>query len=694
MKILFLLLTAILLLTTGCDTAPPDTVTAEDYTCIYTLVRGEKGSDEEVAGAARLRNELEALGYTVVLTTDWVNRGEKVEDHRYPNEILIGTTNRPESEELIGSLHLNTPDLMEYAVTSEGEHYLAVASPGYMDDAITVLLSHLTAEPGRLAVSPVEADYRQDHTFPMTDITVCGVSLSAYDGFLVDKTYSDEMLRDVQAVADLVFQACGFRLPVLKSTGTESGRYIHLGQRSLEAVQAGGEFSYGFVPTENGLWLEGQDMWNDWCALEILQNKLTEQIALGGTLALDEPYYRISDKAKDDRMHNFQIAAWVIGAPDMATEEQFREIKECGFNQIILVAPTNTALHHNFCKWMAKYELRGLWHDSSTSLEGWAGSGNKLVKNKPYMTSSVTWGNILRDEPNTTMFADLATLQNTYLESMPDRFPYINLFPIYATNEQLQVDSYDAYLTQFFDVVQPPYTSVDIYPLNTGGRIIDDYYVNLEKFATICRDRNVPFGVYIQSVSFASSKRTPTEAEMRWQAYNALAFGAVNIEYFTYRTPNSGAETYKDALVGRDNVKTDRWYGAQKINTALATLGDAFMDYRYLGTYSVNQENAPQFFYFDNQYTGFDGLKDVTVTGDKALLMGAFDAKEGDGRAFVCVGADDPGVSKTSVVVTATLTEWTDVTLYQGDKVTKLTPVDGKISFTLEPGEGVFVTLG
>ena len=60
-----------------------------------TLVRGDESSKAVTDAAVALRKTLEAMGLTVDLKTDWVKRGEEIT--RYPGEILIGRTNRPES---------------------------------------------------------------------------------------------------------------------------------------------------------------------------------------------------------------------------------------------------------------------------------------------------------------------------------------------------------------------------------------------------------------------------------------------------------------------------------------------------------------------------------------------------------------------------------------------------------------------
>ena len=695
---ILMLLSAMLCLP-SCDTAAPEETTETEpvpVECIYTIVRGDGGSQEETDGAVRLRNTLQEYGVTVELVTDWVKRGENVEEHRYGYEILFGDTNRAESIAANEALQTGTRNMMDYSVTADENDYILAASPGYVDEAVTELLKVLTEDLTRLESAPVETEISRKHTFPLEDITICGVSVEEYAYIVYENTYSNAMIDDVQALSDLIFNACGTRLPLQREAPIYTDRSIRIGEGLDAEVQAGGDFSYGIIPSADGLLIEGQDDWNDWVALDALMEQIEEAIPSGGVLTIDEAVRDITDPALDEPTSQLILAAWTIGAPHMTTEEQIAEIAECGFNQIILQKPDDSAHFHNLAKWMAKYRLRGLWHQWDMILEQWQANGSKYPdKVYDYIDSSVTWGHILRDEPNVTMYDDLKAMQDIYAAAHAGKVPYVNLFPIYANAEQMQVETYQEYVDLFFDTLQPGYASVDIYPLNVGNKIIDNYFVNLEIFSAACRERNVPFGVYIQSVSFAASKRTPLETELRWQAYNSLAFGATNIEYFTYRTPDSSTETFLNAMIARDNTKTDRWYAARKINGELAALGDAFLQYNHLGCWGVNMENAPSFFYFDNQYTGFDAIADVTVTDDKSLLMGGFTAIEGDGKAFVCVNTDDPGTGTAPITVTVQLGEgYTKGTLYQmGEQIPVTADADGCITFTLECGEGVFAEL-
>ena len=683
----------------GCDKAGTETQESEEekqvVQSIYTIVRGDNCSKEETDGAVRLRNTLEEYGIKAELVTDWIKRDQDVEDHRYPNEIVFGDTNRNESIAAYETLNIGKRGMVDYSVTSDAEDYILAAAPGYVDEAVDVLLAVLTEDLTRLESAPVAVDDSRTHAFPMEDISICGVSVEEYDYILYKNTYDAYMINDLERLSDLIFQACGTRIPVNREAPIYEGRCIHVGRQLSEQVQAGGDFSCGMIPSEDGLILEGKDVWNDWVAVDTLITAIENGMEAGGVLDISEPVLRITDLAEDDPLAVLQLAAWVISSTEMTAEEQFAEIAECGFNQVIIQVPGDDGTFHNFAKWMAKYQLRGLWHDDAHYLENWQRNEGAFLSNEPYLNDSITWGHMLRDEPNAEMYADLTQMFAQYEADAPGKVPFINLFPIYANADQMKVPTYQEYVDQFFETVNPWYASVDIYPLNVGNHIIDNYFVNLDIFSTACRERSVPFGVYIQTVSFNVSKRTPVEQEMRWQAYNALAFGATNIEYFTYRTPNSTTEDFKNALIARDNTRTERWYGAQNLNSELTVMGDAFMQYNHLGCWRVNPANAPKFFYFNNEYTGFDAIAGVTVTDNKSLLMGGFAAKDGDGSAFICVNADDPGTGTAPIDVKVQLADgYTGAVIYQMGKVSEVAPAaDGTISFTLTCGEGVFVEL-
>jgi hypothetical protein len=257
--------------------------------------------------------------------------------------------------------------------------------------------------------------------------------------------------------------------------------------------------------------------------------------------------------------------------------------------------------------------------------------------------------------------------------------------------QQLGNKDYEEHLTQFFDTVHPDYLSVDVYPMDRDG-IGGYYFDNLDQFSTACRNHGIPFAVYIQSVSFHHIKRLPTGADMRWQAWCVLSFGATNIEYFTYRTPDSKSEVFLPALIDRDNTRTDRWYAAKEINREIAAMEDAFLAYRNLGAFTHRGEEAGAYAQFRNQYHDFTVLEEIR--SETPLLIGAFAAAEGDGYAFTAVNLTDPGMDSLPVSASFRLADGCSALLWQKGTCTELpADSDGFIQITLDCGEGVFVEI-
>ena len=670
---------------------------------IYIIVRSDSGNKEETDGAVRLRKYIrETLGIEIDLETDWIKRGENVEDHRFAHEIIFGDTNRNESIAAYNALNVGTSDLVDYSLASAGDHYVIAASSGNVDDAVTQFISYLEANPDMLYTEPIAMDDVRDHDFPRDDFTVFGGSITTFDAIVYPLSYNQQFIADVQHISDLIFHGCGIRIPLYNDMDNHvqtDGKFIRIGARADEGILNAGSFSYVMDITDNGILLDSADMYNDTRAIEALTTLLENGIAAGGTLALDDSCdVRLENPADQPRL---EISAWLYGATELDEESQFAEVKDCGFNQVIMQKSGDADLFHQHCKWLAKYELKALWHDPNYHIsdEVTPESAESLIKidANSYAHCDITWGHQLRDEPNAALFESLAVAYDLYDAQTNDKIPYINLFPSYANEQQLGTPTYEEHLKQFFDKVAPQlYTSVDIYPLNIASSINSDYFYNLDVFATECRTRGIPFGVYIQSVSFNKNKRTPDEQEMRWQAYCALSFGAQDIQYFTYCTPISTTEDYKDALVDLNNEKTERWYGAQSINRALHLMSDAFMQYQNLGAFTVNPTSAG-FMTFSTQYKDFDAIADVSVSDSRPVLIGAFASATAEHcRAFTCVDLGDPGLDVAlPTEVTVKLTDAATATMYYKDTVTTLTPDEnGCITFKLYNGDGAFITLG
>ncbi len=97
------------------------------------------------------------------------------------------------------------------------------------------------------------------------------------------------------------------------------------------------------------------------------------------------------------------------------------------------------------------------------------------------------------------------------------------------------------------------------------------FYKGLETFAFMARYTNVPMWSYVKALT-RTGGTPPTEAQMRLEAFSALAYGAQGIAYWRYR-PESDSEK---GLVTSTGEKTDQWRHAQKINQEITTFNNVF----------------------------------------------------------------------------------------------------------------------
>ena len=95
--------------------------------------------------------------------------------------------------------------------------------------------------------------------------------------------------------------------------------------------------------------------------------------------------------------------------------------------------------------------------------------------------------------------------------------------------------TYQAYVRQYLETVRPKLLSFDHYALVGQGER-PSYFENLEVIRREALRAEVPFASIVLATPH-DPYRDPTEADLRWQVYTSLAYGARGILYFTYWTP-------------------------------------------------------------------------------------------------------------------------------------------------------------
>ncbi len=167
-------------------------------------------------------------------------------------------------------------------------------------------------------------------------------------------------------------------------------------------------------------------------------------------------------------------------------------------------------------------------------------------------------------------------------QEAPGKWAYINLFPNYANAGQLGATSYEDYLEKFAVTCHPTQLSYDHYALMDDGSLRGGYWNNLEQMRAVAKKHNLPFWNIVLSVAHFSF-REPTAADLRFEVFSSLAYGARGIAYFTYFAPQVG--NYREAPLDQFGHPTLTWSHLQNINLQIQKLAPTLLELTSDDTY-------------------------------------------------------------------------------------------------------------
>lgn len=184
------------------------------------------------------------------------------------------------------------------------------------------------------------------------------------------------------------------------------------------------------------------------------------------------------------------------------------------------------------------------------------------------------YGYYLCDEPGADDYPGLARWHEAFQKADPDKLAYINLFPNYASPDQMKVPTYEEYVESYITTVSPTIVSYDHYALMEGGTLRDSYFNNLEVIRAASQRHERPFwNIVLSNAHFTYAE--PSPAGFRFQLYTTLAYGAKGICYFTYFTPEVG--NYRLGPIDRYGNKTATWEMLRDVNFQLHKIGPVYI---------------------------------------------------------------------------------------------------------------------
>lgn len=261
------------------------------------------------------------------------------------------------------------------------------------------------------------------------------------------------------------------------------------------------------------------------------------------------------------------VLAWMGPPPDQTTLERYRELAEAGFN-------------HSFSWFRDAGSM-------AVALEVAREAGVKLLiccpelRQQPedtvrrFMEHPATGGYYLRDEPGAADFESLGDWVRR-IRAVDDVRPcYINLFPTYASPQQLGTETYREHVTRFLAEVPVQILSFDHYPI-VGDRLRADWYENLEIIAAAAKGAGKPFWAFALAVAH-DPYPVATVDGMRLQVFSNLAYGARAIQYFTYWTPTSRQWNFHRAPIEADGTRTEVHDRVRQVNEELQRVAPVFL---------------------------------------------------------------------------------------------------------------------
>ncbi len=273
---------------------------------------------------------------------------------------------------------------------------------------------------------------------------------------------------------------------------------------------------------------------------------------------------------------------------------------------------------------LQKHGLRGMLHDkllSPATLED-AAERAKLdalierVRKHPAMYSYY-----IIDEPSAATFGQLGKLVAYLKQRDPSSLAYINLFPTYASNEQLGtkgdvVTAYREHLRQFIDTVKPMLLSYDHYQFNVNGDS-DQYFLNLDMIRRASQDAGVPFLNIVQAASWAPNVRVPTPDETRYLVYTTLGYGAQGISYYVYCWPG-----HSGGIATAEGAPTPIYAALKTLNREFVAIARELATHRSLAIYHTKMKEP------GTEHVPASAAFKVTESSanDRGIMLGCFES--------------------------------------------------------------------
>ena len=415
-------------------------------------------------------------------------------------------------------------------------------------------------------------------------------------------------------------------------------------------------------------------------------------------------YEKLVAPSRVDRSR-FLIGAYTFHNGYLRSEKCVKELKDCGLDFVWGVPLVWPDVIDNLGKHglgaIVEGAVEGLGrHDdlafSERDLHPPEEFVNDLARRAEVLNKPAVWRLCLCDEPGAKQMRYIGEISALIADRCPGRSAYTCLYPNYAsaaentadeTKSQLQVSTYREYVDVYCRDVPADYICYDHYmmfddPKTTVERT-KKMYDNYEVVADACRRTGRDFWYVPQVNSRPESQRKLRVNELRYQAFTAMAFGAVSISWACW-----SKGWWKHNVYGTDGKRDDEQYEKLKtVNFEMRRFAPYYMKFRNVATEYVGFPGRGKASYGD------DCFSDVRATDGSQLLVGVMDPRQpGEAKkALLLVAADDPADVKGMTHTVTFKAKGSVAAIGPDGKVAVERGEDGTCSVTLRDNSCAFV---
>ena len=268
------------------------------------------------------------------------------------------------------------------------------------------------------------------------------------------------------------------------------------------------------------------------------------------------------------------------------TQDWFQGIADCGFTVV------------GFCDNIAQLNrakaagLKAFVVDANLALQPWEQPDPAKIEAAidqsvaTFGSDNATLGFYLWDEPKASQFKGLSLAVSRLRETAPRLTEFVCMLPNYAKLDT----SYREFLTQYVETVSPAVLSYNFYGTMEGGKLRDGYWNNLNDVQFVSAKAGIPFWTTVLSCPHFNFREL-SDADIRFQVFSAIVYGAKGIGYYLYQTPTIG--NYRLGPIDIDGTKTETWHKVKRVNRVLNAWGPTLLQLRLKGVYHLDKAEPP-----------------------------------------------------------------------------------------------------